>query len=54
MTTPKNTVDKVLTECGVAELRGRSIHERAQALIAIADPDHRDRLTAEEKAMRYF
>ena len=44
MTTIKNTVDKVVTEWGVAELRGRSIRERAAALIAIAHPDHRDHL----------
>ena len=39
VTTLKNTVDKVVTEWGVAELRGRSIRERAAALIAIAHPD---------------
>jgi acyl-CoA hydrolase len=44
VTTSKNTVDKVVTEYGVAELRGRSIGERARALIAIAHPDHRDEL----------
>jgi acyl-CoA hydrolase len=44
VTTIKNTVDKVVTEWGVAELRGRSIRERAGALIAIAHPDHRDHL----------
>ena len=44
VTTIKNTVDKVVTEWGVAELRGRSIRERATALIAIAHPDHRDHL----------
>ncbi len=44
VTTPKNTVDKIVTEWGVAELRGRSLRERAEALIAIAHPDHRDRL----------
>ena len=42
VTTLKNTVDKVVTEWGVAELRGRSIRERADALIAIAHPDHRE------------
>ena len=45
VTTDKNTVDKVVTEHGVAELRGRTIGERARALIAIAHPDHRDELT---------
>jgi acyl-CoA hydrolase len=47
VTTLKNTVDKVVTEHGVAELRGRSLRERAHALIAVAHPDHRDRLRHE-------
>jgi acyl-CoA hydrolase len=51
VTTLKNTVDKVVTEWGVAELRGRSIRERARALIAIAHPDHRDHLTAEARRL---
>ncbi len=46
VTTPKNTVDKIVTEYGVAELRGKTISERAAALIAIAHPDHRAELTA--------
>ncbi len=44
MTTDKNTVDKVVTEYGVAELRGRTIGERTRALINIAHPDHREEL----------
>jgi len=44
VTTVKNTVDKVVTEWGVAELRGRSVRERARALIAIAHPDQGDHL----------
>ncbi|WP_371785892.1 acetyl-CoA hydrolase/transferase C-terminal domain-containing protein [Streptosporangium subroseum] len=44
VTTLKNTVDNVVTEYGIAELRGRSLSQRARALIAIAHPDHRDRL----------
>jgi acyl-CoA hydrolase len=53
VTTLKNTVDKVVTEWGVAELRGRSIRERARALIAIAHPDHRDRLRSDAARLRY-
>ena len=53
VTTLKNTVDKVVTEWGVAELRGRSIRERTRALIAIAHPDHRDRLRAEAATLGY-
>ncbi len=47
VTTNKNTVDKVVTEFGVAELQGRTLSERAAALIAIAHPEHRDWLTRE-------
>ncbi|ORW64070.1 4-hydroxybutyrate CoA-transferase [Mycobacterium saskatchewanense] len=44
VTTLKNTIDHVVTEYGVATLRGASLSERAHRLIAIAHPDHRDRL----------
>ncbi len=54
VTTPKNTVDKVVTEYGVAELRGRSIRERSRALIAVAHPDHRDELSSEARRMHYL
>jgi acyl-CoA hydrolase len=53
VTTPKNTVDKVVTEYGVAELRGRTIRERTRALIAIAHPDHREALTRAAVEMRF-
>jgi acyl-CoA hydrolase len=49
VTTLKNTVDHVVTEWGIAELRGRPLAERARALIAIAHPDHRDELEAEAR-----
>ena len=54
VTTLKNTVDKVVTEWGVAELRGRSLRQRAEALIAIAHPAHRDRLRAEAVAVGHL
>jgi acyl-CoA hydrolase len=54
VTTIKNTVDKVVTEWGVAELRGRSIRERANALIAIAHPDHRDQLRHHARKLGYI
>ncbi|MEH3052620.1 MAG: propionyl-CoA--succinate CoA transferase [Patulibacter minatonensis] len=44
VTTSKNVIDHVVTEHGVAELQGRSLSQRAEALIAIADPRHRDEL----------
>ena len=43
----------IVTEYGVAELFGRSLRERAAALIGIAHPDHRDQLKAEAKAHGY-
>ena len=44
VTTLKNTVDHIVTEYGVAALRGASIDERSRRLIAIAHPDHRHEL----------
>lgn len=51
VTTLKNTVDNVVTEHGVAELRGRTLSERARALIAVAAPQHRDQLAREAACM---
>lgn len=45
VTVARSDVDVVVTEYGVAELRGRSLEERALLLRAIAHPDHRARLT---------
>ncbi len=47
VTIPRHTVDVVVTEHGVARLSGRSTRERAEQLLAVAHPDHRDRLAAE-------
>jgi acyl-CoA hydrolase len=47
VTTLKNTVDHVVTEFGIARLRGHSLGERARALIAVAHPDHREQLERE-------
>lgn len=51
VTTQKNTVDNVVTEHGVAELRGRTLSERAEALIGVADPAHRSWLEREAWTM---
>ena len=48
-TTSKNDVDYIVTEYGLAHLRGHSLAERAKQLIAIAHPDFRDELTFEAK-----
>jgi acetyl-CoA hydrolase len=44
VTTPRSDVDIVVTEWGIAELRGKSLSERALALAAIAHPDFREPL----------
>jgi acyl-CoA hydrolase len=54
VTTFKNIVDKIVTEHGVAELRGSSIAERTRRLIAIADPRFRDELTARGRELGYI
>ena len=41
VTSPRHQVDVVITEHGIAELRGRTTRERAEALAAIAHPDFR-------------
>ncbi|MEO6627175.1 MAG: acetyl-CoA hydrolase/transferase C-terminal domain-containing protein [Aquihabitans sp.] len=47
VTTPRHQLDVVVTEYGVAELRGRTVRERARALAAIAHPDVRDQLLSD-------
>ena len=54
VTTYKNIVDKVVTEHGVAELRGASIGDRTRRLIAIAHPKFRDELKREARKMGYL
>jgi acyl-CoA hydrolase len=44
ITTPRHQVDVVVTEHGSAELQGKTVHERGDALAAIAHPDFRDEL----------
>ncbi|GCE44975.1 4-hydroxybutyrate coenzyme A transferase [Rhodococcus wratislaviensis] len=44
VTTPRTSIDFVATEFGVIDLRGRTLRERAEAMIAIAAPQHRSSL----------
>ena len=47
VTTGRNDVEYIVTEYGVALLRGKSMRERAAALIKIAAPEFRDQLRKE-------
>lgn len=44
VTSPRHQVDVIVSEYGVAELAGRTVGERARALVEIAHPDVRDAL----------
>lgn len=44
VTTSRNDIDYVVTEYGVASLKGKTLRERAKALIKIAHPDFREEL----------
>ena len=44
ITTPRHQVDVIVTEYGAAELQGKTVHQRGEALAAVAHPDHRDEL----------
>ncbi|GAB5464813.1 MAG: hypothetical protein Kapaf2KO_02490 [Candidatus Kapaibacteriales bacterium] len=45
--TTRAHVHYVVTEYGIADLYAQNLKERAKRLIAIAHPDHRDRLAKE-------
>ena len=49
VSTSKNDVDHIVTEYGVAKLRGKSLSQRTKALISIAHPKFREELTFEAK-----
>jgi 4-hydroxybutyrate CoA-transferase len=51
VTTPRAFVDYVVTEHGIATLRGKSLRQRAQELIAIAHPDFRADLWREARRL---
>jgi 4-hydroxybutyrate CoA-transferase len=52
-TIPRYLTDTIVTEYGVARLRGKSIRQRAETLISIAHPAFRDQLQeAFEKGLR--
>lgn len=44
ITTTRNDVNYIVTEYGIAQLKGRTMKDRARALIGIAHPDFREML----------
>lgn len=51
VTVPRTYVDYVVTEFGIAELKGKSLIERARNLCEVAHPDYRDELRASAREM---
>ena len=51
VTTGRSDVDAVVTEYGIADLRGCSLDERARRLSAIAAPEFRDQLDRERSTL---
>ena len=52
VSTSKNDINYVVTEFGVAQLRGKTAKQRAEALIGIAHPDFRSQLREEARRMK--
>jgi 4-hydroxybutyrate CoA-transferase len=52
--TTRNHVRFVVTEYGVAELYGKTIRQRAQALINVAAPEFREELKAKARELNYM
>jgi acyl-CoA hydrolase len=51
VTVPRTYVDYVVTEQGVATLRGKTIKERVRELLSVSHPDFRDELESEAKRL---
>ena len=51
VSTSKNDINYVVTEFGVAQLRGKTARQRAEALIGIAHPDFRGELREQARQM---
>ena len=54
VTIPRNYADYIVTEYGIAHLRGKTIRERANALIAVANPEFREELATEAKKLMWI
>ena len=52
VTTSRNDVHFVVTEYGVADLRGKSLRARAKELLNVAHPDFRTELAKEVESSR--
>jgi len=54
VTIPRTIVDMVVTEYGVARLRGKSVRQRAEELINVAHPDFRSELRKQARELEIW
>ena len=54
VTTPRSEAPYIVTEYGIANMYGKTMNERARALIEIAHPNFRDELIAEAEKMKIW
>jgi acyl-CoA hydrolase len=54
VTTPRTLADRVVTEYGIAHLKGKSTWQRAELLIGIAHPDFKDELVRNAEKMNIW
>ncbi len=54
VTLGRNDIDYVVTEYGVAHLKGRSVRDRVEAMIQIAHPDFREELRSEANKIQLW
>ena len=54
VTLHRSNTDHIVTEYGIAYMRGRTVRERTRNLIAIAHPEHRGGLEAQARTLGYL
>ena len=54
VTLHRSNIDHIVTEYGIARLRGRTVAERTRELISVAHPDFRDELTQQATDLGYL
>jgi acyl-CoA hydrolase len=54
VTLHRSNTDHIVTEHGIAYMRGRTVKERTKNLIAVAEPKFRDELTSQAKKLGYI
>lgn len=54
VTTPRGDVQYVVTEYGIAYLKGKNLRQRVEELVSIAHPDFRDWLRSEARRLKFL